>query len=188
MNCTKNGEPTITDTIDFKVSEFSPAISGFHNLPKDIYLPEIQITMNRIITGNLDNYLFAYIPVNLVSPINSKLIAKNVKAIIDTGAAYCLIKSDLIDYLQLISDSSDSNILHPIEGLQNVEKYFLDMQIDVENIDGVALIKNLRVGKLNADDYPADMIIGIELLRFCQFTYNAIEKTFELQFTNRQPS
>jgi predicted aspartyl protease len=136
--------------------------------------------MNRTIVGKIDEHGFAYINVNVVSPSNDTKIAYNAKAIIDTGAAYCLIKRDLIEFLNIEPFKKDTNILHPIDGVQSAPNYYVNLMIDIDNNDGAALLQQLRVGIIHLEDYPSAMIIGVELLKYCKFTYNAKEGLFEL--------
>ncbi|MGB8194297.1 MAG: hypothetical protein WCF67_20365 [Chitinophagaceae bacterium] len=134
--------------------------------------------MERIITSSLDIDGFPFITVGCGRP-NSEIYQFTVKAIIDTGAAYCLMQPPLIEKLGLTA-FKHSKINHPVKGELLSSNYMTSLYIDLENPIGCAKVEGLRVGILHELSYPAGMIIGCEFLQYCRFNYDGPNKTFEL--------
>ena len=134
--------------------------------------------MNRLLTGNFDDYGFPYLTVGIAKQHTCNQII--TKAIIDTGAAHCLLQLDLIKALQL-EPFRDTKYLHPQNGLLDSKDYFVDLYINTNNSDSAARIESVRVGVIYDQGYPAGMIIGVEFLKNTCFSYNGHEKTFEMK-------
>ena len=137
--------------------------------------------MNRTINSKLDSNNFPYIDVEIINPANDKFVRG--KAIIDTGAAYCLLKQSLITYLEL-QHVDGTSYLHPQYGERQASNYRINLSFDLANVDGAAQLQMLRVSVIESEEYPAAMIIGVELLKLCQFNYDGINKTFQLTLTS----
>lgn len=134
--------------------------------------------MDRVLTGNFDEYGFPYLTVGIAKQYTSNQII--AKAIIDTGAAHCLLQLDLIKALQL-EPFRDTRYLHPQNGLLDSKDYFVDLYIDINNPNGAARIEDVKAGIIYDQGYPAGMIIGVEFLKNTCFSYNGHEKTFEME-------
>ncbi len=160
-----------------KISDYLP-ISGFHNMPNRFYSFDKNKLMEKSIMGDNDVHGFPYINVG-ISKFGDDNIKIKLKAIIDTGAAHCLLKPSLISQLNLESFGTEEYI-HPQNGIQKVGNFSINLFLDTENESGCALIQNVRVSQLDAESYPAEMIIGVELLRHCSFMYNGRENMFQL--------
>ena len=149
-------------------------------MPDKSYLLSQNNDMERIIFGFTDEYYFPYITVDIENPI-THLTSVNVKTIIDTGASYCLLKNEIIEYLKL-SSFRKSEIINPIYKRRETDNYFVDVIIDANNSEGSARMKGIRVNTLLDTSYPCGMIIGAELLQHCIFEYNGINKHFKITF------
>ncbi len=134
--------------------------------------------MDRVLTGNFDEYDFPYLTVGIAKQHTGNQIM--TKAIIDTGAAHCLLQLDLIKALQLES-FRNTKYLHPQNGWIDSKDYLVDLYIDIKNPNGAARIEDVRIGVIYDQGYPAGMIIGVEFLKNTCFSYNGHEKTFEMK-------
>jgi hypothetical protein len=132
--------------------------------------------MDRTIIGKIDEYGFAYIPVVIVS----NGVEMDAKAIIDTGAAYCIVQKELISQLNL-QPFKPTVIHHPQFGEIQSNDYLIDMVVDFDNPNGGCLFKGLRVGELYDSNYPAAIILGVDFLKYFHFEYNGTDKTVTLK-------
>lgn len=132
--------------------------------------------MIRTIHGKLDEFGFAYLPVIIAKEKGEETQAK---AIIDTGAAHCALKKHLIEKLQLEAVSK-SSYTHVQFGEMLFNDYFVNLILDAENPTGCIVVKSVKVTEFNSDDYPCDLLIGVDLLQHARFEYNGLEKNFTM--------
>jgi predicted aspartyl protease len=168
----------VSDTATVPLSEDNGHIHpmGFHGMPS-FYTFEQNIEVGRIITGRLDQFNFPYIDVAIVNPDTEQYVT--AKAIIDTGAHPCLLKPELITGLGL-QHFRESKYYNPMSDLVTSNDYIINLIVDLHNSTGTFQFQNVRVGTIASPEYPAGMIIGIELLKHCNFTYKGKDGTFEL--------
>ena len=134
--------------------------------------------MNRTIKAEIDEYGFPFLIVELINPDNGKH-SGSLKAIIDTGAAGCLIQQAVADKLGLTC-IGHSELLNPRLGIIPSNNYMITLGIDLFGLEGSAEIEGLPVGTLDDPNYPAAMIIGMSFLKNCNFEYKGKEKSFIL--------
>ena len=138
--------------------------------------------MDRIITGSFDEYGFPYLDLQV---LNKKLnLTANAKAIIDTGAAHCLIREDIAVQLQL-EELRVADYRHPVFGKMPIKEYIMDLCIDGNSQNSGVMIEGIRAGTLVDLVYPASVVIGVELLRHCQFEYYGRNQSFILTIGTR---
>jgi predicted aspartyl protease len=126
--------------------------------------------MGRKINGLTDEHGFFYI---MSSVTNNGNTVDNIKTIIDTGAANTHIHPELAKGLKLdIIDESIS--INPIKGEEVVKRYEIDILINKIRIPSI------RVKEFTALDYPCGIILGIDIIKHCDFQYEALTKTFSL--------
>ena len=128
---------------------------------------------NQVFNGKIDEFGFPFLIVDILNPKTEEVIL-NAKAIIDTGAAYSHIKKEVIRNLKLTS-SKEVIVKHAVDGevesgIFNINIIF-NKKINVPNIDA----------RLLHTDYPSDLIIGLDIIKYCNFQYNSKNKTFSFQ-------
>jgi hypothetical protein len=133
--------------------------------------------MEQLIAGQFDEYGFPYLEI-LVGNKRENLFSK-AKAIIDTGAAHCMIREDLALDLKL-EELRIADYLHPVFGKMKIREFIMDLQLNSANDSEGAVIERVRAGTLVDLNYPASVIIGVELLKHCWFEYRGQEKTFKI--------
>lgn len=126
-----------------------------------------------IIKGGIDEFHSPYISVNVIDP-NSGRGTMTVKAVIDTGAAFSLVKKEVIDCLR-INPTGEFDFIHPIDGNIKSKKYKVNMLIDE-----CVTVRFGSVAIIHSDHYPSDVIIGMDFLRLCDMRYQGLLKLFEL--------
>ncbi|ANE50435.1 hypothetical protein [Flavisolibacter tropicus] len=134
--------------------------------------------MDKIVTGTFDEDAFPYLQLQVLN--KKKDLAVSAKAIIDTGAAHCLIREELAKQLQL-ETLRLADYRHPLFGKMPLTEYLMDLRFDQEG-QQVAVIEGIRAGTLIDPQYPASIIIGVEVLKHCIFTYNGRQRIFTLGF------
>ena len=132
-----------------------------------------------VINGKFDDDFFPYIDLQVLH--TKKKLSAIVKAIIDTGAAHCMIQEDLAKQLELeVLRTADYR--HPILGKMPLIEYTMDLCFNNED-RCVAKIEGVRAGTLVDTQYPAAVIIGVEVLKKCIITYDGPAQVFTLQFS-----
>lgn len=126
---------------------------------------------NKKFKGQIDEYGFPFVLVNLINPISKQSII-NAKTIIDTGAAYSHIKQHVVDALNLNS-SGDLATKHLTDG--NVKSGIFKINIQFNNY---FTVPNVETRLLNQLEYPSDVIIGLDILKHCNFLYDSVNKSF----------
>jgi len=137
--------------------------------------------MNKVVTGTFDEDAFPFLQLQVLN--KKKGLAATVKAIIDTGAAHCLLREELARQLQL-ETLRVADYRHPVFGKMPLTEYLMDLQFDQDG-QQVATIEGIRAGTLVDPHYPATVIIGVEVLKYCTFTYAGRERTFSLSFVKQ---
>jgi len=133
--------------------------------------------VERVITGTFDEDHFPCLEVEVQN--RHKGLAQRVKAIIDTGAAHCMIREALATRLELeVLRTADYR--HPVFGTFLLNEYSMDLQLEGSGAPGGAVLEGVRAGTLNDPYYPASLIIGVEVLQYCRFTYDGTKRTFTL--------
>tara|TARA_R110001583_G_scaffold6249_5_gene32215 strand:- start:3749 stop:4174 length:426 start_codon:yes stop_codon:yes gene_type:complete len=121
--------------------------------------------------GQLDEFGFPFLLVDLINPITNKAI-ENAKAIIDTGAAYSCVKQNVIDALN-INSAREITTKHVNDGNLKTGVFGLDIKFNRKII-----VPNLETRILHLTEYPSDLIIGLDILKHCDFNYDSVHKTF----------
>lgn len=130
--------------------------------------------MTRKFSGLIDEFGFPYLYVDLINPITNKAIFE-AKAIIDTGAAYSAIKQNVID--ELSSDSIDTiTTKHVIDG--DIKTGIFPINVKFNKL---FIVPEIQFRLLHLPDYPSDLIIGLDILKHCDFHYNHRNKIFEIE-------
>lgn len=125
--------------------------------------------MERMITGNFDEYGFPY--VNLQVCNKQKQLSVKAKAIIDTGGAHCLVREEIAIQLQL-EELRVADYRHPVFGKMPLKEYIMDVCLESNNGNNQTVIEGVRAGTLIDPNYPASVIIGVEVLQHCKLEYD----------------
>jgi hypothetical protein len=133
--------------------------------------------MDYIIEGSFDEYGFPFLNIQIVNKKTDQ--SCNVKAIIDTGAAHCMIREDIANQLQL-EELRIADYRHPVFGKMPIKEYLLSLSFLDKCQDRKAVMEGIRAGTLVDTNYPAPVIIGVEVLRHCRFEYDGSKQTFTL--------
>lgn len=131
--------------------------------------------MNRTIFGATDEFNFPYIDIGLSNDAGVRVKAK---AIIDTGAAHCLVQPELIQQLNL-EPFQTSTYIHPQNGVQPTGYYKLSVFFDLGSEEPIC-ISNVVFGEIRTPNFPAGAIIGLNFLKYCSFRYDGKECKFEI--------
>jgi hypothetical protein len=129
--------------------------------------------MNKSIKGKIDKHGFAYINTEIINP-NTDEYAFEVKTIIDTGSAYTLVKPELLNGINVTNSIKDDKLLHPTMGYVKSKTFKINLKIN--NI----IIPQIEVRELKDSNYPCGIIIGIDIIKHCDFQYNSKSKTFQI--------
>lgn len=131
--------------------------------------------MERIIKGSFDEYGFPYL--NLQVCNQQQQVSVPAKAIIDTGGAHCLVREEIAIQLKL-EELRVADYLHPVFGKMPLKEYIMDLCLTNNNENNETVIKGIRAGTLIDPNYPASVVIGVEVLRHCKFEYDGRNETF----------
>ena len=134
--------------------------------------------MERIITGSFDEDAFPYLNLQVLN--KKKNLSVTAKAIIDTGAAHCLVREEIALQLQL-EELRVADYRHPVFGKMPIKEYIMDLYFNGNNQSDGVTIEGVRAGTLIDPHYPASVIIGVEVLRHCRFEYDGREQTFTIR-------
>jgi len=126
--------------------------------------------MDRKINGFTDESGLFYINSSIT---NGGITIKDIKTIIDTGAGHTHIHPNLAKQLNL-KQIDFSNSINPISGNEKVKRYEID--IIIEKIK----IPKIKVKEFTDLGYPCGILLGIDIIRYCDFKYEALTKTFSL--------
>tara|TARA_R110001592_G_scaffold362368_1_gene675962 strand:+ start:64 stop:507 length:444 start_codon:yes stop_codon:yes gene_type:complete len=125
----------------------------------------------REFKGELDVFGYPFIYVDLINTVTNERIIK-VKAIIDTGASGTHIKPEIIIALDLLSNGN-TEIKHATDG--NVKSGIFKLNIEFNNS---TIVPDVTVFELTQPEYPSGMIIGLNILKHCNFNYDSVNKLF----------
>ena len=134
--------------------------------------------MDVTITGGMDDDFFACLEVYVFNT-DTFAVSEGVKAIIDTGAQDCLVKRSFANKLGLKAVDK-LHELNPLGGIMDSDYFKLGLILDTKNYADPSQYAILKVGAIEEEGYPADMILGGTFLRHCRFCYDGHNKTFEL--------
>jgi hypothetical protein len=138
--------------------------------------------LERIIAGKFDEYDFPYLEVEVLN--KAKGLSQPAKAIIDTGAAHCMIREELALQLQL-EVLREADYRHPVFGKFLLKEYLVDLCLEGRTVNRSAVLEGIRVGTITDPNYPASLIIGVEVLQYCRLIYDGPNKTFSLTLIKR---
>lgn len=133
--------------------------------------------MDHVIDGSFDEYGFPYLTIQVFNKV--KDLSCMVKAIIDTGAAHCMIREDIAIQLEL-EELRTADYRHPVFGKMPIKEYLLNLGFPDKQQNKHAILEGIRAGTLMDSNYPAPVIIGVEVLRHCTFEYDGRKQTFTL--------
>ncbi len=134
-----------------------------HNLRK--------MTKDRKFDGHIDEYGFPYLIVDLINPITNDVIMDK-KAIIDTGAAFTHIKQNIIDSINLKA-TGNTEIKHLTDGNLKSELFKVNIVFN-----GLISVPNVETRLMIQPEYPSDLIIGLDIIKHCDFYYDSSNKRF----------
>lgn len=89
------------------------------------------------------------------------------RAIIDTGAGPCLVGETLASELGLLP-FREAAYEHPLHGRKPLPECRADLLLDAGHPEGAVLVEGLRFAMLSNREFPAEAILGIELLHECR--------------------
>ena len=121
-----------------------------------------------------DEFGLIYFDTEIINPRNSKSVIK-VKSVIDTGASNSHLQAELIKVLGLES-KGQSSFINPISGLVNSGIYELEVILN-----GIK-IKPVNVRIIDDLSFPAGLIIGLDIIKKFDFSYQAKTNIFELTY------
>ena len=133
--------------------------------------------MERIITGAFDEDAFPYLHLQVLN--KKKDLSVTAKAIIDTGAAHCLVREEIALQLQL-EELRVADYRHPVFGKMPIKEYIMDLCFEGNSQSGGVIVERIRAGTLIDPYYPASVIIGVEVLLHCKFEYDGRNQTFTI--------
>jgi len=119
-----------------------------------------------------DEFGLIYFETDIINPKNKRSVIK-VKSVIDTGASKSHIQPELIKVLELDSKSNTS-FTNPIDGLINSGTYELEVILN-----GIK-IKPVNASIIHDETFPAGLIIGLDIIKRFNFSFQAKTKIFEL--------
>jgi predicted aspartyl protease len=134
--------------------------------------------MDNHVSGIFDEDAFPFLQLQVLN--RKKGLSVMTKAIIDTGAAHCLVREELAQQLQL-ETLREADYRHPLFGKMLLTEYLMDICFDQDG-EQIAIFEGVRAGTLIDPHYPASVIIGVEVLKHCLFSYNGHQRTFTLGF------
>jgi hypothetical protein len=102
---------------------------------------------------------------------------RNITAILDTGAAECLIQKHIAAELG-IHPITSNEFNHPKYG--NVKSVGYFMHITLLSEHGSCQLKNFPLGEFENESYPADVILGGTLLKSLKLIYDGPNNLFEV--------
>lgn len=129
--------------------------------------------MTRKFSGLIDEFGFPYLNVDIINPATNETIC-DAKAIIDTGAAYSHMKQHVIDALSLTS-SGQLTSKHLTDG--DITSGIFEATI---KFNKSIIIPPIKARVLHQEQYPSDLILGLDILKYCNFQYNC-QHTFEFE-------
>ena len=117
--------------------------------------------MDKQVTGIFDEDAFPYLELTVCN--RKKELSIQAKAIIDSGAAHCLIREEIAQQLQL-EVLRKADYRHPLYGKMLLTEYLMDLRFDQKD-EQIAVFEGIRAGTLLDPHYPASVIIGVEVIK-----------------------
>lgn len=101
-----------------------------------------------------------------------------LSVIVDTGSGVSLIKTNIANSLKL-EIIGKTKILRPVnDGFGgNMNKYNATLIIG-EKLH----ISDVNIGELKQESYPCDLLLGMDIVKYCSFYYDPQNRSFELTF------
>lgn len=130
----------------------------------------------KILKGKIDEYGLIYFDTTIINPKNDMAVMK-AKSIIDTGSSKSHIQVELIEYLKLTS-KGDTEFINPISGKVKTGIYDIEIIIDKFKIEGI------EVRIIDDPKYPAALIIGMDIIRMFDFSYQSESNIFEMVYSS----
>jgi predicted aspartyl protease len=127
---------------------------------------------DKKINGSVDGLGYIYIMTSVIN-LEKGIRIDDVKTIIDTGAFSSFIQKDLAVELKL-SSIKTAEYTNPLEGKIKAEVF------SIELIIGKTQITKFRITEFNQKTYPCGILIGMDLIKYCELTYSGKNKTFEM--------
>ena len=127
---------------------------------------------DKKINGSVDELGYIYIMTSVIN-LEKGIRIDDVKTIIDTGAFSSFIQKDLASELKLNSIKT-AEYINPLEGKIKADVF------SIELIIGKTQFTKFRITEFNQKIYPCGILIGMDLIKYCELTYSGKNKTFEL--------
>ena len=127
---------------------------------------------DKKINGSVDELGYIYIMTSVIN-LEKGIRIDDVKTIIDTGAFSSFIQKDLASELKLNSIKT-AEYTNPLEGKIKANVF------SIELIIGKTQFTKFRITEFNQKNYPCGILIGMDLIKYCELTYSGKNKTFEL--------
>ena len=134
--------------------------------------------MDAIIKGTIDDDGFAFLRVSVFNT-ETYAVCKGIKAIIDTGAQDSLVKRSLAEKTGL-KPVDKFRELNPVGGIMESDYFKVGLITDTENYMDTSKYVVMKMGTMEEEEFPADIILGGTFLRHCSFHYDGKSRTFEL--------
>ena len=131
--------------------------------------------MEKTIAGNFDEFGFPFLQIQVMN-LPAELSVR-VKAIVDTGAAHCLIREETAQQLKL-EELRTADYRHPVFGRMPLKEYLMNVRLGESSDAEGRIIRNIRAGTLVDPHYPADVILGVELLQHLTIHYDGPKRSF----------
>ncbi|MEI6948928.1 hypothetical protein V9K67_17200 [Paraflavisolibacter sp. H34] len=128
--------------------------------------------MEQVIAGGFDEFGFPFLELQVRH--QKKGLSADARAILDTGAAHCLVREEIAFKLGL-EELREADYRHPVFGKLLLKEYLMDL-----GFGNGLVIEGIRAGTLLDPHYPADVVIGVEVLRHCRLSYDGPAQTFQL--------
>lgn len=132
-------------------------------------MPDIKVK------GQLNEHGLPYVFMYAVNEYTGAMTIP-LEAVIDTGCAASLIKRGVADILGLKSISK-SILQRPIEPDLELNNYKAKLIVN----DSLQ-ISDVTLKELTQDSYPCELILGMDIIRYCDFYYNSNDGIFDLVF------
>jgi len=131
--------------------------------------------MNTIkIKGELDEHKIPHVYLNVINPETNMTAV--IFAIIDTGAAFSALKQSVIDLLNL-NKIKEQTTEYLMAGKIEVGVYEASLAISDK-----CILEQIEFKTIKPDDSYFEAVIGMDLIKYCDFKLNHQSKLFELEF------
>jgi predicted aspartyl protease len=115
------------------------------------------------VTGFLDERNNIYTFCEVINPI-TKMEAKEVRTIIDTGCSISMVRPDLVNGIGILSNS-ETEFINPKHGTYKAKTYLVDIRLNGLRWTGI------NCGEIIDYSTPCGFIIGMDLLKNCRWNY-----------------